>query len=551
MATYKTPGVYVEEISTLPPSVAEVETAIPAFIGFTQKGILNTPKRISSLKEYEDFFGGADPEKGISIILEQRDKDGEQLTNDDLKDPLVKKFDYLTDVLVKKHSNNVIYYALQLYYANGGGPCYIISAGTYSESGAANLDTYTKAIDASSREDEPTLLVFPDAPFWLASEGYYSVINYAIKEATRLGDRFVIVDVIVDGDMLTSVQRFRDAVVSSEAVQLKYSAAYFPYLNTNLSYEYDEKDDSTFDVFFPSSKENAALLADKSTKTKEARDKANAGSSAAAGLKRKADRIAAADPGKKDADDAAVKAATEAAALDTEATKLEAELKKMEADSASAKKYKDLTDKAKNDIKKKIGELGIQLTPCAAIAGVYASVDNARGVWKAPANVGLSFVNSTNLSITHDDQKDLNVDVNAGKSINAIRPFIGKGVVVWGARTLNGNSNEWRYINVRRFFNMVEESVKKSTYWAVFESNDINTWIKVRAMIENYLILKWKDGALAGAKPDDAFYVRVGLGQTMSPQDVLEGRMIVEIGLAAVRPAEFIILKFSHKLQTS
>jgi phage tail sheath protein FI len=98
---------------------------------------------------------------------------------------------------------------------------------------------------------------------------------------------------------------------------------------------------------------------------------------------------------------------------------------------------------------------------------------------------------------------------------------------------------------------MVEESVKKSTYWAVFEPNDINTWIKVRAMIENYLIMKWKDGALAGAKPNDAFFVRVGLGQTMTVEDVLEGRMVVEIGLAAVRPAEFIILKFSHKLQVA
>jgi phage tail sheath protein FI len=104
---------------------------------------------------------------------------------------------------------------------------------------------------------------------------------------------------------------------------------------------------------------------------------------------------------------------------------------------------------------------------------------------------------------------------------------------------------------VRRFFNMVEESIKKSTFWVVFEPNDINTWIRVRAMIENYLFLKWKDGALAGVKPEDAYFVRVGIGQTMTPQDILEGRMIIEIGLAAVRPAEFIILRFSHFMQKS
>ena len=143
------------------------------------------------------------------------------------------------------------------------------------------------------------------------------------------------------------------------------------------------------------------------------------------------------------------------------------------------------------------------------------------------------------------------MDATAGKSINAIRAFVGKGTLVWGARTLAGNDNEWRYVSVRRFFNMVEESIKKSTYWAVFEPNDANTWVKVRGMIENFLTQKWREGALAGATTKDAFFVRCGLGVTMNAQDILEGRMNVEIGMAVVRPAEFIILKFSHKLQTS
>jgi len=123
--------------------------------------------------------------------------------------------------------------------------------------------------------------------------------------------------------------------------------------------------------------------------------------------------------------------------------------------------------------------------------------------------------------------------------------------LVWGARTLAGNDNEWRYVSVRRFFNMVEESVKKATAQFVFEPNDANTWVKVRAMIENFLILQWRAGALAGAKPDEAFYVRVGLGQTMTADDILNGYMHIEIGMAVVRPAEFIVLKFSHKLQQS
>jgi phage tail sheath protein FI len=153
------------------------------------------------------------------------------------------------------------------------------------------------------------------------------------------------------------------------------------------------------------------------------------------------------------------------------------------------------------------------------------------------------------LDTAHQDE--LNVDPTGGKSINAIRAFAGKGTVVWGARTLAGNDNEWRYVSVRRFFSVVEESVKKSTSWAVFEPNDANTWVKVRGMIENYLTQKWREGALAGATPKEAFFVRCGLGTTMDAQDILEGRLNVEIGMAAVRPAEFIILKFSHKLQTS
>ena len=98
---------------------------------------------------------------------------------------------------------------------------------------------------------------------------------------------------------------------------------------------------------------------------------------------------------------------------------------------------------------------------------------------------------------------------------------------------------------------MVEESIKKSIQWAVFEPNTISTWIKAQAMIENYLFVKWRDGALAGAKPEQAFYVKIGLGTTMTAQDVLEGKMNVEIGMAVSRPAEFIILKFTQLLQQS
>jgi phage tail sheath protein FI len=192
----------------------------------------------------------------------------------------------------------------------------------------------------------------------------------------------------------------------------------------------------------------------------------------------------------------------------------------------------------------------VLLPPSGAVAGIYAAVDRTRGVWKAPANVSLADISGVAVKINDQLQEDMNVS-STGKSVNAIRTFAGKGSLVWGARTLAGNDNEWRYVPVRRFFNMAEESIKKATEAFVFEPNDRGTWVRVRAMIENFLTVQWRQGALAGAVPQQAFFVKVGLGETMTAQDILEGRMIIEVGMAVVRPAEFIILRFAHKMQTS
>jgi phage tail sheath protein FI len=189
------------------------------------------------------------------------------------------------------------------------------------------------------------------------------------------------------------------------------------------------------------------------------------------------------------------------------------------------------------------------LPPSAAIAGIYARVDSDSGVWKAPANVKIRKVLEPVISIDNTGQEPLNVDVTCGKSINAIRIFPGKGTLVWGARTLAGNDNEWRYISVRRFFNMMEESLKVSTSWVVFEPNDAVLWTNVRAMITHFLSQKWREGALAGATPDQAFFVHCGLGETMTPADILDGRLNIEIGLAVTRPAEFVILQFTQRIQ--
>jgi phage tail sheath protein FI len=199
-----------------------------------------------------------------------------------------------------------------------------------------------------------------------------------------------------------------------------------------------------------------------------------------------------------------------------------------------------------NIIKRKLN----LLPPAAAMAGVYTLVDNLRGVWKAPANVSLAAVVSPTVNISHAEQEGLNVDT-AGKSINAIRSFIGEGVLVWGARTLDGNSLDWRYINVRRTMIMIEESLRLATKAYVFEPNVSGTWVTIKGMANNFLTSVWKRGGLAGASPEDAFSVSVGLGETMTAEDILEGILRVTILVAVSRPAEFIEITFQQQMQKS
>jgi phage tail sheath protein FI len=190
------------------------------------------------------------------------------------------------------------------------------------------------------------------------------------------------------------------------------------------------------------------------------------------------------------------------------------------------------------------------LPPSGAMAGVYALVDSQEGVHKAPANVSLNGVVRPAFAINSDDQEDLNSPLS-GKAINAIRSFVGKGVLVWGARSMDANSQDWRYISVRRTLIMIEQSIKNSVEAYVFEPNTAKTWLKLKTSVENFLTEVWKNGSLAGATPSQAFECNVGLGSTMTPNDILEGVMRVSIKVAITRPAEFIEITFEQKMQES
>jgi len=186
---------------------------------------------------------------------------------------------------------------------------------------------------------------------------------------------------------------------------------------------------------------------------------------------------------------------------------------------------------------------GPPVPPSGAAAGICAATDRTRGVWKAPANVALAGVNGPAVVIDDARQERLHLDPGTGLSINVIRLFPGKGTLVWGARTLAGDDNEWRYVPVRRFVSMVEASLRASLGWAAFEPNGPDTWVRVRSTVENYLATKWREGALQGARPEQAYFVQAGLGTTMTAEDVRNGRLLLNVGLALVRPAEFLILR--------
>lgn len=639
MATaYKTPGVYVEEISKFPPSVAQVETAIPAFVGYTEMALIEgvdyhdegiiKPIKIGSLPEYEFFFGGAPEPTTVEIELNT--------------DNSVKK--------AKVNGVNLLYDSVRMFYANGGGDCYIVSVGSYNSlSSDVDKQELLDGLASLEKEDLPTLLVIPESVHLSAAEAG-EVHAAMLAQCNKLQDRFAVLD-MVDGEKEITpttdpVADFRDNVGMN---YLKYGAAYYPWIRTTLPFkiDYDAIVGGTYtkggaavpditalfnsDIVTAIDNIDTDIAAESSLTAPSAGTINNRGlletyandlygyakdffdltftdndtndQNSAASIHAKfvaansnfhgllktlfdynhfsqAANSDAPSPAwdnalisddftadfnpltfaapATDANDiftatsTAANAAPYFTALGGKLIKLVSDFyTELEASRANRTETLQEVDGVYKGIVSAISNQGVVLPASGAAVGIYAMVDNERGVWKAPANVSITAVKGPTVNVTHEDQESLNVDTVAGKSVNAIRAFTGKGTLIWGARTLAGNDNEWRYVSVRRFFNMVEESVKKASSQFVFEPNDANTWVKVRAMIENFLTLQWRAGALAGAKQEHAFYVRVGLGQTMTAQDILNGYMNVEIGMAVVRPAEFIILKFSHKMQES
>ena len=516
MGAMKTPGVYVVEKNAFPNSVVEVATAVPAFIGYTEKAVnggkllINVPWRITSFSEYLQYYGGPPmPEFSLTPAGGAAPAEGEEAKPAGGSDAAAnfmlgdEKFN-----LEQVEGKKLFYYSMRLFFQNGGGPCYIVSVGNYAQDIEAGK--LTGALDELVKEQEPTMVIAPEAV--LLEEADCISVEQAILAhcGGTMRNRFAIID-IHDGFKDRNdpsgdcIDAFRNALGVN---YLDFAATYYPWVNTSivqeneLSYNNIKNKDALKDI----------LIAELVTPYK--------------------------DQGK------------------PKIEQLEKEINKIVDDSLS-ETDQDLLNKVLitsspkfNAILVEIRERLNLLPPAAGMAGIYSMVDNARGVWKAPANVSLNSVVSPSVNITHENQEDLNVPVQ-GKAVNAIRSFIGEGVLVWGARTLDGNSLDWRYINVRRTMIMLEESIKLASKAYVFENNTANTWATMRGMIGNFLNGIWKRGGLAGASPEDAYSVHVGLGETMTPTDILEGILRITVLVALIRPAEFIEITFQQQMQKS
>ena len=182
----------------------------------------------------------------------------------------------------------------------------------------------------------------------------------------------------------------------------------------------------------------------------------------------------------------------------------------------------------------------VDIPPSGHLAGIWARSDGTRGVHKAPANETVRGALNVTYNLTREEQGQLNQ-----VGVNCIRLFGREGIRVWGARTLADGSGEWRYLNVRRLFNMVEESIANSTRWIVFEPNDRTLWKSIRRDISAFLTRLWRDGALMGRTPEEAFFVKCD--EETNPTDIIDAGMVVTlIGIAPVKPAEFIVFRISQ-----
>ncbi|EAZ79315.1 phage tail sheath family protein [Algoriphagus machipongonensis] len=515
----KMPGVYIEEKNAFPNSVVGVATAIPAFIGYTPqanlngKSCINKPVKISSFNEFKSIFcfpnepNSSNPKQQYtpSYYLVKQEKEPENT-------PWLTIRGSYYAIVPDPSTVYYLYSSILLFFQNGGSDAYIVSVGTYgSPSNAAQkigedlinpnirLNDLVKGLQLLKNEPEPTLYVCPEATL-LSKAEFGKLTQMMLQQNEEMGTAISILDVPCgkNPDPITfneGIESFRRSIGSKS---LSYGAAYYPFVETTIMQDRD----IDFTILFGGD------------------------------ISKLQEIINPKDHPDKNVSD------------------LFKQIEDKPSKFTEKQIHKSLymLSKAYKEIISKVLKEANTLPPSAGIAGVITMTDNSFGVWKAPANQSLMGVINLPIRLTDSQQENFNIDPATGKSINAIRVFNGQGILIWGARTLDGNSLDYRYISVKRTLIFIEQSCKAALKAYVFEPNDKNTWSTVTKLISNFLTSIWKQGGLAGANSKDSFSVACGIGTTMTENDILEGVLRLSIKVALTHPAEFIDISLEQKM---
>ena len=497
LSTIQTPGVYIQELNAFPDGIIPVPTAVTAFIGYTEKAVNGiNAVRISSLAECEQQFG-----KGPVGFMQFTIRATAAGAVSKPLQPVITiaEKNYLVE---RASAAFYLYHSIALFFANGGADCYIISVGDYSKT--PSLADLSAGLDILTKEPEPTILVIPDAVA-LSAADHAMLVQQSLAHCETTQQRVAIVDI---HDGAVSDPSEVDAVIDdfrkgTGNTGLSYGAAYFPWLVTGIAVRSE--------ISFVNLPEDLADYLENTPAVTEA-------------LK-------------------PLPALCLAFSKDPANPLITQQIQDANTALLSvSKQYYELVSAA-------LQILNI-LPPSAAMAGIYALQDAMYTVSKAPANVTLAAVLSPTVNLTDQQQMSLNVHAS-GKSVNALRAFQMKGVVAWGAKTLDDHEVFFRYINVRRTMMFIEQSIKLGLRSFVFAPNVADTWVTIKNTIENFLFGFWKSGGLAGSIPADAYVVEVGLGSTMSEEDILYGFLRVTVLIAVSHPGEFIEISFEQQMQRS
>jgi phage tail sheath protein FI len=587
MPDRKTPGVYVTEVDAFPSSIVGVATAVPILIGYTEtardpstgKPIYLEPVSLSSMADYRSYFGaGFDVRGVVTAAASSTDMDFEALSWDgSANGPSQAGYTVATSAGAtgtKAYGPQFnLYSAMELFFANGGGDCFVISVANYWGASntpptgatpvAVNPNDLLAGLGVSNDTRGGTMLVVPDACLLVEADakgalsypGYQSVVVEMLRQSATLQDRLAILDLPGALDpanwSVDAMQQAADAfytAIAPAADAFSYGTAYGPALQSSLLAKTDL---SCFNL--SGSVAGTTLINNLLTSQAQTLYAADAmrprGTSFPSAFVDIAAHIAAAFPvpgaSPITSDPPDVVGVTQGMAVSLPAA---VAVQSDSAGIAALDQYLINALPLLGTIQQVLADKLNVVPPSGALAGIWTLNDANHGVWSAPANMALNQVVQPKVSLNEAQQAGYNVPLN-GNAIDILREFPNRGTVVWGARTLDGNSNDYRYIQVRRTLIYIQQSITLALEQFVFAANDGKTWTTVTAMIANFLTQLWQSGGLMGDKASDAFTVSCGLGSSMTGEDILNGYMIVNVTLQMVHPAEFIELTFKQAVQ--